>query len=108
MTTFELTKQPLSLFEHAGRTAFSMLILKTANPYPKTDKNGVAEPSNLAWDRGYDAASNEAFQKEHPSRPRGERKPMPRPNGRKPEVRKPASSRGPINPPRFVKVARGN
>lgn len=98
MTTFERTKQPLSVFEHAGRTAFAMQILKTANPYPKTDANGVAEPAALAWDRGYDAASNEAFQKEHPARP-VERKPFKRRFENRPDGRKPSR---PANHPRFV------
>lgn len=77
MTTFERSMQPLSVFEHAGRTAFTMQILKVNNPYQKTDANGVAEPSALAWDRGYQAASDEAFQKEHPARPVVARKPSP-------------------------------
>lgn len=53
MTKFESKHQPISVFEHAGRTAFLMLILKSDNPYPKTDTMGVNEPANLAWDRGW-------------------------------------------------------
>ena len=67
MTNFERTKQPIAVFENAGRIAFGMQIPIGNNPYPKTDKNGVAEPSNLAWDRGYKAAEEEAFLKEHPA-----------------------------------------
>jgi len=105
MTSFERTKQPIAVFEHAGRTAFSMQILKTANPYPKTDANGVPEPANLAWDRGYDAANNEAFQREHPARPRVERKPVKRADVRKPEARRP--QRTPDNPPRWKRPEAG-
>lgn len=105
MTSFERTKQPLSVFEHAGRTAFAMQINKLSNPYPKTDANGVDEPAAKAWDRGYQAAADEAYQKEHP--------PSKRPDVRKPFKR---SSTGPkfsprpkpyANHPRFV-GKRGN
>jgi hypothetical protein len=107
MTSFERSKQPLSTFEHAGRTAFMMVILKTANPYPKTDANGVAEPAALAWDRGYQAAADEAFQKEHPARPersRPEYKRSQNRNSNRPDGRK--SSR-PANHPRFVRAEVG-
>lgn len=77
MTSFERTQQPLFVFEHAGRIAFAMQIPKTNNPYAKTDRNGVAEPSNLAWDRGYQAATDEAFQHERPAKP-VERRPFKR------------------------------
>jgi hypothetical protein len=102
MTTFERTKQPLSVFEHAGRTAFAMQILKTANPYPKTDANGVAEPAALAWDRGYQSAADEAFQKERPARP--ERKPFERKPGRRFDKDRTAGRKPsrPANHPRFV------
>jgi len=111
MTTFERTKQPLSVFEHAGRTAFLMLIFKSDNPYPKTDKHGVNEPANLAWDRGYQleadaltaktrAAKTPArkpFPLKRPlaARPGGTRPPLPRPGGMRPPVR-------PGNHPRFA------
>jgi hypothetical protein len=104
MTSFERTKQPLSVFEHAGRTAFAMQILKTANPYPKTDANGVAEPAARAWDRGYQAAADEAYQKEHPARPVVERRPFKQRFEKRPDGRK--SSR-PANHPRFVRAEVG-
>jgi hypothetical protein len=104
MTIFERSKQPLSVFEHAGRTAFAMQIPKGNNPYVKTDKNGVAEPSNLAWDRGYQAAADEAFQREHPAKPRVERKPFKRSSTGPKFTPKPQP---PANHPRFVKVTRG-
>lgn len=103
MTSFERSKQPLSVFEHAGRTAFAMQIPKANNPYPKTDANGVNEPSAIAWDRGYQAAADEAFQKEHPAKPKFERTPFKR-FEKRPEGRKPSP---PANHPRFV-GKRGN
>jgi hypothetical protein len=106
MTSFERTKQPIAVFEHAGRIAFSMQILKVNNPYPKTDANGVPEPANLAWDRGYDAANNEAFQREHPSKPRTEtRKPFKRPSTGTKFTPKP--QRTPDNPPRWKRPEAG-
>lgn len=96
MTIFERTKQTLAVFEHAGRTAFAMQIPKVNNPYPKTDASGVAEPSNLAWDRGYQAAADETYAKEHPARPVVVRKPHQRPA--KPTGR----PNRPANHPRFV------
>ena len=112
MTNFERTKQPIAVFENAGRIAFGMQIPIGNNPYPKTDKNGVAEPSNLAWDRGYKAASDEAFQKEHPARV--ERRPMKKTFvGTKPVGTKPWAAlkhkkdvRPPANPPRWKNEAR--
>jgi hypothetical protein len=58
LTKFESIHQTISVFEHAGTLAFRMLILKTDNPYPKTDSFGVAEPSNIAWDRGWQSAAD--------------------------------------------------
>jgi hypothetical protein len=78
-----------------------MQIPKVNNPYPKTDAYGVVEPAAQAWDRGYDAANNEAFQKEHPARPRVDRKPVKRPDVR----RKP--QRTPDNPPRWKRPEAG-
>lgn len=77
MTTFERTKQNLSVFEHAGRTAFLMLILKADNPYPKFDKYGVPEPANLAWDRGYDAEAGALADKTRAAKTPAPRKPYP-------------------------------
>jgi hypothetical protein len=89
------------VFEHAGRKAFGMQIPKVNNPYPKTDAYGVVEPAAQAWDRGYDAANNEAFQKEHPARPRVDRKPVKRPDVRR------KSQRTPDNPPRWKRPEAG-
>jgi len=96
MTCFERTKQILGVFEHAGRIAFGMQIPKGNNPYPKTDANGVAEPSNLAWDRGYQAATDAAYLREHPAKPVVARKPYPFKRPVKPGTGRPA------NHPRFV------
>ena len=109
MTSFERTKQPIAVFENAGRIAFSMQIPITSNPYPRTDANGVAEPAAQAWDRGYKAANEEAFQKEHPARV--ERKPFKRTStGPKftPKVLpdKKKFQRPPANPPRWKNGAR--
>ena len=109
MTNFERTKQPIAVFENAGRIAFGMQIPIGNNPYPKTDKNGVAEPSNLAWDRGYKAASEETFLKEHPARV--EHKPFKRTStGPRftPKVQpdKKKLQRPPANPPRWKNGAR--
>jgi hypothetical protein len=87
MTSFELTKQPLAVFEHAGRIAFAMQIPKVNNPYPNGDKNGVPGPAHLAWDRGYQVAADEAYQREHPTRARVEYK-RPRNENRRPDGRK--------------------
>jgi len=76
-----------------------MQIPKVNNPYPKTDAYGVVEPAAQAWDRGYDAANNEAFQKEHPARPRVERKPFKRSTTGPKFTPKP---KPPANHPRFV------
>jgi len=109
MTHFERTKQPIAVFENAGRIAFGMQIPIGNNPYPKTDKYGVSEPSNLAWDRGYKAASDEAVQKERPAR--ADRKPFKRTStGPKftprvlPDKKK--FQRPPANPPRWKNAAR--
>ena len=102
MTLFERTKQPIAVFENAGRIAFGMQVPLGNNPYPKTDKDGVAEPSNLAWERGYKAASEEAFLKEHPARV--ERKPVKKTfTGTKPwsSIKHKKDTRPPANPPRW-------
>lgn len=100
MTNFERTKQPLGVFEHAGRIAFGMQIPKVNNPYPKTDANGVDEPSAKAWDRGYQAAADEAYAKEHPAKPVVARKPYPFKKSVKPGA--PRTNNRPANHPRFV------
>ena len=100
MTNFERTKQTIAVFENAGRIAFGMQIPIGNNPYPKTDKNGVAEPSNLAWDRGYKAAEEEAFLKEHPRKPRlVERKPLV--TKKWATIKHKKDTRPPANPPRW-------
>lgn len=98
MTNFERRGQPLSTFFAAGRKAFSMLILKTHNPYPRADKFGVAEPACEQWDRGWQSAADAAM----PPRTRpAERKPYKRVNAHKDAPRKPGPPR---NHPRWAQV----
>lgn len=100
MTKFESIHQTISVFEHAGTLAFRMLILKTDNPYPKTDSFGVAEPSNIAWDRGWQSAADAVAIKVRPIRSFVKRpyvKPMP-------YVKRPARTG---NHPRFVEARNG-
>ena len=100
MTIFERTQQPIAVFESAGRIAFSMQIPITSNPYPRTDANGVAEPAAQAWDRGYKAANEEAFLKEHPRKPRlVERKPLV--TKKWATIKHKKDTRPPANPPRW-------
>lgn len=101
MTSFERTKQALSVFENAGRNAFAMQIPKSSNPYPTHDTLGIVEPSHVAWDRGYQAAADDAFQKDRPAKPKFERKPFKRSSTGPKFSPKPLP---PANHPRFVKV----
>lgn len=104
MTNFERTKQPIGVFENAGRIAFGMQIPIGNNPYPKTDKEGVSEPANLAWDHGYKAAADEAFQKETATRVG--RKTFKRTLTPKMQPDKKKFQRPPANPPRWKNGAR--
>ena len=109
MTHFERTKQPIAVFENAGRIAFGMQIPIGNNPYPKTDTNGVAEPAESGVGSWLQSRSEEAFLKEHPARV--ERKPFKRTStGPKftPKVQpdKKKFQRPPANPPRWKNGAR--
>ena len=97
MTKFESACQTLSVFEHAGALAFSMMIVKVNNPYPKTDQFGVPEPANLAWDRGYQTAADAVVVKARPIKPYVKRAPFKRS----------AQPARPGNHPRFTEVRRG-
>jgi hypothetical protein len=97
LTKFESIHQTISVFEHAGGTACRMLILKTDNPYPKTDKNGVPEPAFQAWERGWKSAADAGAIKVRPIKPYVKRAPFKRPT-------QPTQPARPGNYPRFVEA----
>ena len=71
-----------------------MMVLKADNPYAKFDKNGVPEPANVAWDRGYDAEAGALADKTRAAKTPAPRRPYPfkRTNG---SVRHPSARSSP-------------